>query len=365
MSNVLNLFSGAGGWEVGALMVGADPVTGIEIDPVMVETARAAGHHSIQGDVTKFDPKAFGDVVGELASPVCTGMSIAGKGAGRGDRAAILAAIDRIGRGAHVDAVIAGLRAVMADQYSALVLEPLRYALALEPEWVAWEQVPAVAPLWDACAGLLAERGYSVWTGKVRAEQFGVPQTRTRAVLLGSRTRLLTAPVPTHSAYHSQDPARLDVGVLPWVSMATALGFGMSHRPSGSSTAGGTCTGGAEPFGNGARRGMLREHEAGRWVMRSNYGTGGDAARRGERADDQPAQTVTGKIDRNKWIGGERVTNVSVGEAAVLQSFPADYPFRGGKGKQCQQVGNAVPPLLAAHLIAQAAGLGAPGKASQ
>jgi site-specific DNA-cytosine methylase len=46
-------------------------------------------------------------------------------------------------------------------------------------------------------------------------------------------------------------------------------------------------------------------------------------------------------------------TRITVQEAALLQTFPADYPWQGGLGQQFQQVGNAVPPLLAAHLIAE------------
>lgn len=36
--------------------------------------------------------------------------------------------------------------------------------------------------------------------------------------------------------------------------------------------------------------------------MRSNYGTGGDPKNRGERKVTEPAATVTGKIDRNRWV---------------------------------------------------------------
>lgn len=70
-----------------------------------------------------------------------------------------------------------------------------------------------------------------------------------------------------------------------------------------------------------------------------------------------PATTVAGgskMTDRSHHGPGEqgkRSTNVTPREAATLQTYPTDFEFYGGKGSQSQQIGNAIPPLLAEALL--------------
>lgn len=61
---------------------------------------------------------------------------------------------------------------------------------------------------------------------------------------------------------------------------------------------------------------------------------------------DKPSGTVT-NVRKSMWIHPELNRSVSVREAARLQSFPDKFIFKGGKDAQYQQVGNAVPPLMA------------------
>ena len=47
------------------------------------------------------------------------------------------------------------------------------------------------------------------------------------------------------------------------------------------------------------------------------------------------------------WVHPTKDRAVSIREAARLQTFPDSFVFCGSKDKQYQQVGNAVPPIMA------------------
>lgn len=61
---------------------------------------------------------------------------------------------------------------------------------------------------------------------------------------------------------------------------------------------------------------------------------------------DEPSGTVL-NVRKSMWIHPKLHRAISVREAARLQTFPDSYIFIGPKDAQYQQVGNAVPPILA------------------
>jgi DNA (cytosine-5)-methyltransferase 1 len=367
LADAVDLFAGAGGWDVAARALGLD-VIGVDDSREVERTRDANGLRTVCSDVRDVDPLHY-LAEGLIASPPCQTFSIAGKGTGR-------AAFD------DVQLVVEALAAravppTVSDVRTSLVVEPLRWALARVDtgnpfDWIALEQVPMVLPVWHAIADVLLSNGYHVSTGHLSAEQYGVPQTRKRAFLIANRHEYVHLPWPTHVKYRKGGQVHDDEAhLLPWVSMAQALDWGESS------------------------------------MLLSTYSTHSDYQNRGKRWGTEPAPTITTHANRNKvWheqtVGGlPRLRNPSglpvdtswpahrpsttvagralvvhpgeianrfngshksrndgvrltVAEGAALQTFPPDYVWPCGLTATWEQIGNAVPPLLARTVLLHA-----------
>lgn len=356
-------FAGPGGATLGMTWAGLEPV-GVEFDQAAVDTARANGMTRWLVDVTSAECRGYAwpriDVY--QASPPCQSWSMGGKGEGRAHMEHIIAALAKVAAGMLPEDAVAAVADEALDVRTVLTLEPMNVIRDHRPRFIWFEQVPPVLSVWQAYAEILRSWGYSVWVGYISSETLGVPQTRKRAILMARDVEAtmelgeVAPPIATHSRYHNRTPPRLDDGVLPWVSIAQALGVSYDT------------------------------------AMRSNYGTGGDPKNRGERSAAEPAPTVTSKVDRNKWVlqgnqkpdgvnyqqrrqeypaqtvTGEAASyrwapdgpNVSIEEAAILQGFPPGFAFSGDKSAQFRQVGDAVCPPVAEAITRALLGLDAP-----
>lgn len=314
----LDLFAGTG-WGVACQALGIDE-HGVEIMPEAVATRTANGMRTIYPDVWEGltnelieSRDGYGREAAEamaargvsfaeiyellIASPPCQTFSMAGGGAGRKALDDVLGLID-----AKAYRDVAALRAFgeTHDPRTALVLTPLAHVYRDTPTFVVFEQVPPVLPVWERCAEEMRAWGYSVWVGILSAEQYGVPQTRKRAILIARADGVEAAPpTPTHSRYYSNDPTRLDPDVEPWVSMAEALGWGMTERPF---ITAGNAVGRAEGVGgSGGKKAIEREKSRGAWQSNHNTSTTGE---RYERDVDSPAPVISGGSRSARWLVG-------------------------------------------------------------
>ncbi|MFD8847587.1 DNA cytosine methyltransferase [Streptomyces sp. NPDC059604] len=372
---ILDLFAGPGGWSRALAVLGVQDI-GLEWDEWACRTRSAAGQLTVRTDVAMYPTWPWaGRTRGLIASPPCQAWSRAGNRLGLVDQPLVHQAIEDLAAGRDTrDRLLTACR----DPRSLLAAEPMRYLYALhaggEPEWVVMEEVPDVLPLWRQYAAVLRSWGFSVWTGILNAADFGVPQTRRRAILLASRVRTAHPPAPTHAQVAEPD-SLFGPGRTRWVSMAQALGWGATDRPVPTVCAGGGPGGGPEPFPSGSRKTLSDARERGTWAplpvntgenrwswsLRSN-----NQAHATVRSVQEPAGTLFFGHRANEctWVAGpaqaERTDapaapepiRITAREAGLLQTFPADYPWAGNKGQQFSQIGNAVPPLLAGHLLA-------------
>ncbi|QEU82974.1 DNA cytosine methyltransferase [Streptomyces subrutilus] len=337
---MVDLFAGPGGWSEGLRSLGHRDI-GIEIDSAVCATRAAAGHRTIRADVAAYPTAPLrGKVTGLIASPPCQTFSAAGLRAGNTDLPMCHQVLDDLARGHDTRST---LRASCTDLRSLLVVEPLRYALDLRPEWIALEEVPAVLPLFEHTARLLAGVGYSVWAGVLNAADFGLAQTRRRAFLIASRTRPALPPAPTHA--DGGTPADLFNDGLPsWRTMRDVLGC----PPGDVITRGNHTTGGSRFPTTGPSWALTGRARS--WMLRV-----GNRPASTRRRLDQPAPTLlfAKALNDVSWIDadGTPVRRLSVMEASVLQGFVPDYPWAGSRTKQFEQIGNAVPAPLAAAVL--------------
>jgi DNA (cytosine-5)-methyltransferase 1 len=328
---LIDLFAGCGGMTRGFVDAGAfRPVFAVEIDPDAADTygVNFSKDHVFVGPIeaVAWFPRA--DVV--IGGPPCQGFSpLNREGVG----------YDRRG----------------------LWAEYVRALKEATPQVFVMENVPELltSPEYDRFADEAAALGYTLRGEILNAADFGVPQRRRRAIVIGSRSGDPPWPSATHGAPES------DSGLPRWRTFADAV-VGLPLEPDGQNW-----HRGRNPRPMSVERYRAVPPDGGnRFQMQSELDRlgKGDLVPRCWRKKptgttdvfgrlwwDRPAYTIRTefyKPEKGRYLHPSEHRPITVREAARCMGFDDDFrlPDTQSMTSIARQVGNAVPPRLARRI---------------
>ena len=198
MKNLISLFSGAGGMDLGFINAGFDVLWANDFDVDAVKTYKKnIGDHITLGDITNIDSETIPgnknnvDVV--IGGFPCQGFSIA------------------------------NTKRNMKDNRNFLYLELLRIIKDKQPKFFVAENVKGLLSMkngavMDMILNDFRSLGYKVDYQVLNSADFGVPQFRERVIIIGNRIgKENIFPKPTHSDS--------DSNLIPYISTKDAIGF--------------------------------------------------------------------------------------------------------------------------------------------
>jgi len=299
---IVSLFSGAGGLDLGLMNAGHRIVWANDIDPDAVKTyQRNIGNHICLSDIADLDDETIPNADVVVGGFPCQGFSQA------------------------------NLRRSTSDTRNKLYLQFLRVISSKKPLYFLAENVRGILSL-DGGAAIkrivsdFTDSGYRVKYGLFNVADYGVPQTRIRVIIAGTRNDLpknadYEFPKPTHSKLATESKKN-------WISVSQAL----KDVPD------------PERHPSVVPNQIFSQYK----VTNRNF--------TGHRTTDpdKPSPTI---LARGNGGGGvcaiqhpDNKRRLSVRESASVQTFPLDFEFFGAMNSQYRQVGNAVPVHFAKTL---------------
>jgi DNA (cytosine-5)-methyltransferase 1 len=319
--NVISLFSGAGGLDLGLEDAGFSLGASVELDPVRCKTLKVNRKawtvlhkdvRAISGEDIRISAN-LDEVDLVAAGPPCQPFS----------KSAYW-----ITEGKVIDA-----------ERAQLIFEPVRLAEELGARAVVIENVPGLSyrfarPLLEMLLKRLGSSGYHTTCAIVDAAGYGVPQHRRRLIVIGMRGKKPRLPPPTNinGDYMTAGEA---IGDLD------------------------NCLMKEEEIIRGKHGDMLQLIPPGKnYIFLTERGCGTPYFKYRSRywsfllklSPDLPSWTIPAQAGPNTGPFHWRSRKLRIPELMRLQAFPDDWIFCGSETSIRKQIGDAVPPLLARRL---------------
>ena len=360
---IIDLFAGCGGMSLGFELAGFRPVLAIERDEWASETysSNHDGVNVITGDITTITSprKTLPDganVFGVIGGPPCQGFSLSG---GRDPK----------------------------DPRNSLFMDYMRFVEAFHPSFFVMENVPGILSavtrmgerVKDVVLSVASEIGYNVKVMLLDASRYGVPQCRQRVFFVGIRDDYPFDPDRLEPISVTPDhPVTVEQALsdLPVIGAGEGCA-GMAYATPPQNDYQAWCRKRSQTVENHVamrhtKRLVARFHVIGFGESAADVPREHMQRKRGNAAvisgktysqnnmrpfPDRPSPTVPASFQSN-FVHPYYDRNYTAREGARLQSFPDSYIFKGRRTtmswerglSQYQQIGNAVPPLLAKAL---------------
>ena len=230
--------------------------------------------------------------------------------------------------------------------------EYLRALDEAEPDAFVMENVPQLlqSPEYTAFKKAAGKLEFEITDGVLNAADFGVPQTRRRAIVIGSRLSMATLPVGNSgpASLHDWRTVKDAIDDLPKQPTNKAWHNARNPRPTSIERYKTIPAEGEGRFELAERRPDITPAC---WLRKEKGST--DVF--GRLWWDRPAFTIRTeffKPEKGRYLHPSEHRPITVREAARLMSFPDDFQLPDDQSMTsiAKQIGNAVPPLLARRL---------------
>ena len=295
---IISLFSGAGGLDLGLIQAGNTVVWANDIDASAVETYKHnIGNHIVLGDIKGIDINTIPDAEVVVGGFPCQGFSQANR------------------------------FRIIDDERNFLYRFFYEVIKKKQPKFFIAENVKGILSLGkgEAIKQILSDfekAGYNTDLHLVNMADYGVPETRQRVIIIGQRKDLgddLLFRFPKES-YNSNGSD----GKKKWISIKEAI----DHYPDPD-----------EPNN-------VPNHDYSRYKVEYR-----DYTAHRKTDPEKPSPTILARGNGGGGVcaiphyNGKR--RLTVRESATVQTFPEDFIFYGVRGSCYRQIGNAVPVLFA------------------
>jgi len=293
---VVSLFSGCGGSDLGFEKAGCKIIFANDIDPRACETySENFGVEPVNCDIREIEKIPKADIL--IGCYPCQGFSLYGK-------------------------------RNKEDPRNFLFLEFSKALKQVDPDYFIAENVKGLLFGYgkEMLRGMLiafSMRGYRVYWKLIDAKWYGAPQDRERVFIVGVKKALkkdYNFPEATHGE-----------GRKPYVTLKEAIG----DLP--------------KPKKGEYLEGSYSSHYMSRDRRREWNRTSFTIQASGRHAPLHPSSPKPIKVGKDKYIfpeGNRKTRRLSARECARIQTFPDTFRFSDRLEDQYKQIGNAVPPLV-------------------